>query len=56
MEELPPLVVELISGPKHSRQPVLLAVSLTFDSQSTNGSWEVFHLAKVLTSLSHRPE
>lgn len=37
-EEFPPFVFKLISGPKHTCYLVLMAVSLTFDSQNTNGS------------------
>lgn len=37
-EELPLLGFEVISGPKHTCQLVLLAVSLTFDSQKISGS------------------
>ena len=55
-EELPPLVVELLSGPMHTCRPVLLAVSLTWILKIPVVAWEVLHFAGVLTSLSHKPK
>lgn len=54
MEKLPPLVVELLSGPKHTCPPVLLAVFLTWILKIPVVAWEVLHFAEVLTSLSHK--